>query len=81
MIKVVWPQPQTHALDSMRGDILGNRHGINFHIDVEFLVHETHKIDACFSAILFSILFWSIFGHQKNDANLLFFWLFGKWCF
>ena len=80
MIKVVWPQPQTHALDSMRGDILGNRHGINFHIDVEFLVHGTRHIHVCFSAICFPF-FWSIFGHQKKDANLLFFWLFGEWCF
>ena len=35
VIQVVRPQPQTHALDSMRRDVLGNRHGINFHIDVE----------------------------------------------
>ena len=80
MIKVVWPQPQTHALDSMRGDILGNRHGINFHIDVEFLVHETHKIHACFSAIFLSIFF-GLFLDTRKYANLFFWVFFGKWCF
>ena len=63
----------------MRGDVLGNRHGIIFYIDVEFLVHETHKIHACFSA-LFSISI-DYFWIPDNDANPFVVGLFGKWCF
>ena len=73
MIKVVWPQPQTHALDSMRGDILGNRHGINFHIDVEFLVTELVKYTLVFRPYFFTYFFGLFLDTRKSMQIYLFF--------
>ena len=59
----------------MRGDVLGNRHGINVCTDVEFLVHETRKIHVRVFGTIFLICFVYFWGTTQSKSNIFFiFW-------